>query len=141
MTQTHSPNSDTLTHGIRILAAAEYLPQESDPDSNKYFYVYRIRIVNEGPRRARLLSRHWIILDANNHRDEVVGEGVVGQHPSLGMGEVFEYRSFCPLKTPWGTMEGTYTFARESGESFEAGIGRFFLVPGAASASIPEQGG
>lgn len=133
MPQTQSPNSDTLTEGIRIQAAAQYLPQESDPDSNKYFFVYKIRIVNEGERRARLLSRHWIILDAQNRREDVEGSGVVGQHPSLGPGEMFEYKSYCPLKTPWGTMEGTYTFTRESGENFHAKIGRFFLVPGAAN--------
>ena len=135
---TQNPNSDTLTHGIRIQAAAQYLPQESDPDSNKYFYVYRVRIVNEGTRRARLLSRHWIILDANNHREDVVGEGVVGQHPSLGSGESFEYRSYCPLRTAWGTMEGEYKFARDGGEQFEARIGRFFLVPSAKNSVIPE---
>jgi ApaG protein len=138
MADSQSPNSDTLTQGIRIQAAAQYLPQESDPDSNKYFYVYRIRIVNEGTRRARLLSRHWIILDANNHRDDVIGDGVVGQTPSLGPGEFFEYRSYCPLRTGWGTMEGSYTFVRESGESFEARIGRFFLVPSAQNSEIPE---
>ena len=133
-----SPNSDTLTQEIRIQAAAQYLPQESDPDGNKYFYVYRIRMVNEGQRRARLLSRHWVILDANNQREDVIGEGVVGQHPNLGPGEIFEYRSYCPLRTEWGTMEGTYTFARDSGESFEVRIGRFFLVPTAKNSVIPE---
>jgi hypothetical protein len=63
-----SPTSDTESHGIRIEAAAQYLPQESDPDSGKYFYVYRIRILNEGEHHARLLTRHWVILDSNNQR-------------------------------------------------------------------------
>lgn len=133
--QTQSPNSDTLTEGIRVLAAAQYLPQESDPESNKYFFVYKIRIVNESERRVRLLSRHWIILDANNRREDVVGDGVVGKHPNLGPGELFEYKSYCPLKTSWGTMEGSYSFTRESGETFQARIGRFFLVPGPATKS------
>jgi ApaG protein len=133
-----SPNSDTESHGIRIEAAAQYLPQESDPDSGKYFYVYRIRILNEGEHHARLLTRHWVILDSNNQREDVTGEGVVGQHPNLGPGEMFEYRSYCPLRTEWGTMEGTYTFAREGGETFEAKIGRFFLVPTAKNSVVPD---
>ena len=135
---TQSPNSLAVTEGIRIEAAAQYLPQESDPESGKYFYVYRIRIQNDGEKGARLLTRHWIILDANNQREDVTGEGVVGQHPSLEPGEMFEYRSYCPLPTEWGTMEGTYTFAREGGKTFDARIGRFFLVPSSKNSVVPD---
>src|SRR5262245_55938316 len=109
------PSSDTVTHGIRVQAAAQYMPGESDPDGKRFLYVYRIRIKNEGTRRAKLRSRHWIILDADNQREDVRGPGVVGKTPDLAPGESFEYMSSCPLKTTWGTMEGSYTFEREGG--------------------------
>ena len=124
----NTPNSSTVTQGVRIEAAAQYLPSESDPDQNRYLFVYRIRMVNEGTRRVKLLSRHWIILDAHNRREEVTGEGVVGKQPDLAPGETFEYTSYCPLRTKWGTMEGSYTFEDE-GATFEVEVGRFFLVP------------
>lgn len=126
-----SPTSDTTTRGIRVLAAAQYMASDSDPESGRYLYTYRIRLVNEGTQRAKLRSRHWIILDADNRREEVKGAGVVGKQPDLAPGESFEYTSSCPLKTRWGTMEGSYTFEREDGSTFEAEIGRFFLVPSA----------
>ena len=132
------PDSETVTADIRIHAAAQLLDRESDPGRPLHVYGYRIRIVNEGRQRVRLLSRHWVILDANNHREEVVGEGVVGRRPELAPGEMFEYTSSCPLRTEWGTMEGTYTFEGADGERFEARIGRFFLVPTARKASVGE---
>lgn len=128
MTNDNTPNSSTVTQGVRIEAAAQYLPSESDPDQKRYLFVYRIRMVNEGTRSVKLLSRHWIILDAHNQREEVVGEGVVGKQPELGPGESFEYTSYCPLRTRWGTMEGSYTFEDE-GSTFQVEVGRFFLVP------------
>ncbi len=135
-----NPNSETVTQAIRIEAAARYLPEESDPErSRHHYYVYRIRITNESDQRAKLLSRHWIILDSHNHREEVVGEGVVGKQPDLGAGESFEYTSFCRLRTEWGTMEGSYTFTRADGESFQVDIGRFFLVPTADNAITIDQ--
>jgi ApaG protein len=133
-----TPNSATDTNGIRIEAAAQYLDSESDPDRSRYFYVYRVRICNDGAVSAKLLRRHWVILDANNHREEVVGEGVVGKQPDLGPGESFEYTSYCPLRTLWGTMEGAYTFATPDGGTFEAAVGRFFLVPSADNAIVSE---
>ena len=122
-------HSNTLTKGIRVQAAAQYMPSDSNPEQRQYIYAYKIVITNEGARRAKLKSRHWIILDADNHREEVRGPGVVGKTPDLAAGERFEYMSGCPLRTTWGTMEGTYTMEREDGSTFEAVIGRFFLVP------------
>jgi ApaG protein len=124
-----SAGSDTTTGGIRVQAAAQYMPSESNPQDKQFIYAYRIVLTNVGTQRAKLKSRHWIILDADNHREDVKGPGVVGKTPDLGPGERFEYMSGCPLRTSWGTMEGTYLFERESGEQFEAVIGRFFLVP------------
>ena len=131
------PGSDTTTRGIRVQAAAQYMPSESDPSSGRFLYAYKIRLVNEGTQRAKLRARHWIILDADNRREDVRGAGVVGEQPDLGPGESFEYTSQCPLKTRWGTMEGSYTFERDDGSKFEAEVGRFFLVPSAPRIAIP----
>lgn len=121
--------SDTVTHGIRVQAAAQWLESESDPSRRHWLYAYRIVISNEGEAPARLRARHWMILDGDNHREDVRGPGVVGKTPRLAPGERFEYTSSCPLSTPWGTMEGSYAFERDDGSVFEARIGRFFLVP------------
>ena len=135
-TDDQSPNSDTLTHDIRVEAAAQYLPEESDPEHKQYLYMYRIRMTNEGREPVKLHARHWIIIDANNHRQEVVGQGVVGKQPDLAPGELFEYTSSCPLSTKWGTMEGFYTFTSETSEPLQVEIGRFFLVPSVDNALV-----
>lgn len=130
-TMVSTPHSECTTQGIRIHAAGQYLPQESDAAARHYVFAYRITMTNVGTRPARLLSRHWIILDSENRREEVRGPGVVGEYPKLAPGESYSYVSHCPLGTAWGTMEGTYTFEREDGTRFQARIARFFLVPSA----------
>ena len=124
-----TPHSDVVTDGIRIQAAGQYLPQESDPAVDRFVYAYKITMTNLGQRKARLVARHWIILDSEGRREDVRGPGVVGEYPSLAHRENYSYISYCPLKTQWGTMEGSYTFEREDGSAFEAAVGRFFLVP------------
>ena len=119
--------SEAVTEGIRVGAAAFYLPQESDPDEDRYAFGYTIVISNEGDRPAKLINRHWVIIDAEGERNEVRGPGVVGEQPRLEPGQAFKYQSFCPLKTPWGTMEGSYTMQRDDGETFSATIARFYL--------------
>lgn len=126
---TRPASSDTSTEGIRIQAAAQYMPKDSNPDQKQYIFAYRITIANEGTETVRLLSRHWVIIDADNHREEVRGEGVVGKQPEIPPGEKFEYTSGCPLRTAWGTMEGTYQMECADKRRFRAQIGRFFLVP------------
>ncbi|MCK5943317.1 MAG: Co2+/Mg2+ efflux protein ApaG [Planctomycetes bacterium] len=135
-----NPHSDTTTDGIRIYAAAEYMPQEvlpqefRDPAADaqqSFVFRYKITMTNCGAERARLLSRHWIIVDGEGNREEVRGRGVVGEYPQLAVGESYSYVSYCPLQTEWGTMEGTYSFERDDGTRFEVAIGRFFLVPSA----------
>jgi len=128
--------SDTITQGIRVQAQAQFLPSESDSERRHYVWAYRIVITNEGTARAKLKSRHWIILDADNRREDVRGGGVVGKTPTLSPGDRFEYTSGCPLRTRWGTMEGSYTFERDDGAAFEASIGRFFLVPPSLSVEV-----
>jgi len=126
-----SPHSDTTTEGFRVHAAAQYLPHESEPEARHHVFGYRITLTNVGAPTARLLSRHWIIVDSDGGREEVRGRGVVGEHPRLALGESYSYTSYCPLPTTWGTMEGSYTFAREDGSRFQVKVGRFFLVPSA----------
>lgn len=135
-----SPHSDVTTDGIRVQAAAEHLPQEQVPAEMQAdgrerkaqtVFRYKITMTNVGDAPARLLSRHWIILDADGQRDDVRGRGVVGEFPKLAPGESYSYLSYCPLPTAWGTMEGSYLFERDDGVRFAVAIGRFFLVPSA----------
>lgn len=125
---THQLMSETVTGGIRIRAVASYLPGESFPAEEKYLFAYKVSIANEGKQSARLLSRHWVIINGNGDREDVEGPGVVGKTPHLAPGDMFEYTSFCPLNTDWGTMEGTYLMQRDDGSTFEAAIGRFYLA-------------
>ena len=122
------PVSDTITEGIRISASAFFLPDESDADARRYVFGYQIVIVNEGEEAAQLLSRHWTIIDSIGRQHEVEGPGVVGQTPRIEPGQSFDYQSFCPLKTPWGTMEGSFAMRRNNGQTFEARIHRFYLT-------------
>ncbi|HUL59955.1 MAG TPA: Co2+/Mg2+ efflux protein ApaG [Anaeromyxobacteraceae bacterium] len=124
--------STALTDGIRVIVRSDFRADRSDPGAGKWLFAYTVRIANEGPAHARLRARRWIITDANGDVEEVVGDGVVGQQPRLGPGEHFEYTSFCVLRTPHGSMEGTYRMERDDGSSFEATIAPFPLfVPGA----------
>ena len=119
--------SETVTEGIRIEVTPEYIPQQSYPDKKEYLFAYSVVITNEGDRMVKLVSRHWTIINADGDVEEVEGPGVVGYSPEIAPGESFEYTSFCPLNTSWGTMEGTYHMVRENGETFEAKISRFYL--------------
>jgi ApaG protein len=123
-----SLTSDTVTEGIRVEATAWYRPDQSNPEGNRYLFSYRIRIANGGPAWVKLLSRHWIIINANGDRQDVQGPGVVGETPELDPGDVYDYTSFCPLDTEWGTMEGTYQMTRRDGTQFDIAIARFFLA-------------
>ncbi len=125
-----------MTRGLRVEAAAQYLPSESDPERGRFIFIYRIRITNEGHRNVQLKSRAWLIIDAKSKREEVRGEGVVGKQPRIAPGETFEYTSYCPLRTDWGTMEGHFDFAFEDGEEFLAEVGRFYMVIAAENAIL-----
>lgn len=123
--------SDTVTGGIRIRAVSQYLPGQSNPAEHRFMFAYRIIISNESMHWTKLVSRHWVIINADGERQDVEGSGVVGKTPALSPGESFEYTSFCPLDTEWGSMEGTYQMQREDGETFDVNIGRFFLATNA----------
>jgi len=138
---TQSPNSNKTTQDIRVRAAAQYLADESDPDTPFFLFMYRIVISNESCETVKLLTRHWIIRDAYNEREDVQGPGVVGDYPVLAPGESYEYTSTCPLRTRWGTMEGAYQFENcDTGEPLEVAIGRFFLVPSAQVREMSAEG-
>lgn len=112
---------------IDVRVQPRYLPEQSSPLDETYGFAYTITIANIGDAPAQLISRHWIILDADGHREEVRGLGVVGHQPMLQPGESFEYTSGCRLRTPTGSMEGSYRFVKEDGEAFEVPIPRFLL--------------
>jgi len=124
-------------HGIRPQPMAKYefsvtvsprfLAEQSDPENERYLFAYTIRIVNSGDTTAQLVSRHWIITDANQHVEEVRGPGVVGEQPRLAPGEAFEYTSGCPLTTPFGSMRGSYQCVADDGTSFDVPIPEFLL--------------
>ena len=121
-------SSEAVTRGVRVEVRTEYDPSRSIPERSRWFYLYTVEISNEGSETVQLLSRHWVITDANGHVEEVKGPGVVGEKPVLGEGESFEYTSGCPLTTPYGSMQGSYQMVTEGGERFDAEIAEFALV-------------
>ena len=104
-----------------------YLPEQSAPAAGVYVFSYTITITNTGEVPAQLIARHWIITNELNHVEEVKGLGVVGRQPLLQPGESFEYSSGCQLRTPTGTMQGTFHFVTEEGTPFDAPVHRFYL--------------
>ena len=124
--------SDVTTNGIRVQVKSMYLAEASSPREKEFRFAYHITITNVGSETAQLVSRHWIITDAEGDVQEVRGPGVVGEHPVLEPGASFAYTSYCPLKTNVGTMHGSYQMVRPGGETFEARIAPFTLaVPNA----------
>ncbi len=121
------PASEAVTRGIRISVEAQYDPTRSSPQQSQWFFLYTIRITNEGPVTAQLMTRHWIITDATGHVEEVKGPGVVGEQPVLAQGQSFEYTSGCPLTTPFGSMRGSYQMTTADGRQFDAEIAEFIL--------------
>lgn len=116
-----------ITEGVRITARPRYVVEQSRPSAGHYVFAYRIRLENVSDRPARLLTRQWRIHDESGEDTEVAGDGVVGEQPALAAGEVYEYQSFCVLRSPRGWMAGSYGMARPDGTPFEAQIPRFEL--------------
>lgn len=123
--------SDNPSHRIRVDVSTSFLDEQSEPELDRYVFSYTITIANLGSEAARLLSRHWIITDANGKVQEVRGDGVVGEQPYLDPGEQFRYSSGTVLETPVGTMQGSYQMLADDGVRFDAPIAPFTLaVPG-----------
>ena len=119
--------AESKKYEIHVGVSAQYLPDQSDPAAGRYVFAYTIDIRNTGTVAAQLISRHWIIADADALVQEVRGLGVVGHQPLLQPGENFEYTSGCVLATPVGTMKGSYQMVAEDGNTFEAPIAEFVL--------------
>lgn len=112
---------------INIAVRVNYLPEQSDEADNRFVFSYTITITNVGYINTKLVSRHWVITDANRHVQEVRGQGVVGEQPQLQPGQSFEYTSGTVLSTQVGTMSGSYQMVAEDGVGFEAPIPEFVL--------------
>lgn len=110
-----------------VEARPQYIAEQSAPQQAIYSYAYTVTVHNTGEVAAQLISRHWIITDGNGHTEEVKGLGVVGQQPMLRPGESFQYSSGCRLRTPSGSMRGSYFCVTEDGERFEVEIPAFIL--------------
>ncbi len=121
------------TRGVRVTVTPEYQPDKSEPEEKRWFWAYRVEIVNDGSEPVRLRSRHWRIVDERGRVELVDGPGVVGEQPHLAPGERFEYTSGCPLSTPSGFMSGSYRMQTDGGEFFAAEIPAFSL-------DLPEPG-
>ena len=115
------------TRGIVVSVEPAYLEEKSSPSSSQYFWVYRVMIENQGLETVRLVSRHWMIMNARGELTEVKGLGVVGDQPVLKPGESYEYTSGAPLDTPSGMMGGSYQMESERGERFDIEIPTFSL--------------
>ncbi len=112
---------------MSVTVRTQYLEDQSDPSRSHYVFAYAVTIRNTGSVPAQLISRHWVITDANNQVQEVRGLGVVGHQPLLRPGEQFEYTSGTTLTTPQGSMRGEYFCVAEDGAQFEARIAEFVL--------------
>ena len=115
-------------HSIAISARVQFIPGESDAAKRRYVFAYTITIRNTGTVAAQLVSRHWIITDADDEVQEVKGAGVVGEQPMLKPGESFEYTSGTAIATPVGTMRGSYHMVAADGVEFDAPIPEFALA-------------
>ena len=116
-----------VTRGIRVTVMPQYLADRSSPEDERFFWAYKIEIVNLGTVTVQLRSRHWKITDGHGNLQEVRGPGVVGEQPTLKPGERFEYTSGVPLPTPTGMMTGSYQMVGENGENFDVEIPAFSL--------------
>jgi ApaG protein len=119
--------ADSKRYEITVSPKATYVEDQSDPSKDQYVFAYTITLTNTGTVPAQLISRHWLITDANSKVIEVKGLGVIGQQPMLKPGESFEYASGTHLETAVGTMQGTYQMMAEDGHTFDAPIPLFTL--------------
>ena len=121
-------HSEALTAGVRVQVRAQYSAEHRSPPASRWFFLYTITISNESDTTVQLIHRHWTIVDATGHTEEVHGPGVVGEQPVLEPGQRFEYTSGCPLPTPFGSMAGSFEMIRRDGTQFEAEVALFQLI-------------
>ncbi len=118
---------EAISHKFRVTVQPQFLSGQSQPDARKFVWAYTITIENLGRIAATLLTRHWVITDGNGQKQEVKGDGVVGEQPTLAPGQSFQYTSGCPLPTPSGMMVGVYEMQAENGQRFAIDIPAFSL--------------
>ncbi len=118
---------DNAPHRIKVVVQVKHVAEQSDEADERYVFAYTITVTNQGDKAVQLLSRHWVITDANNHVQEVKGKGVVGEQPVIEPGQSFEYTSGTVLATQVGTMAGSYHMQVLDGEAFEVPIPQFVL--------------
>lgn len=121
------PGMPSPLYAIQVVVTTRFLEDQSIPEDDRYVFAYTIGIHNLGEVAAQLVSRHWVITDANGKVQEVRGEGVVGEQPWLQPGERFEYTSGTVLETPLGTMRGSYQMVADDGTRFDAMVDPFTL--------------
>lgn len=119
--------AEAKRYEMTVVVASHYIAEQSDPAINRHVFAYTVTIRNTGTETAQLISRHWIITDAEGQVQEVRGLGVVGHQPLLAPGQEFEYTSGCQLVTAVGTMKGSYQMTAEDGTQFEAPIAEFVV--------------
>lgn len=117
-----------ISNGIAVRVCASFLPEQSHVSQGQWFWAYHIRIENHSDQAVQLLTRHWRITDAAGRVSLVDGAGVVGEQPLLQPGQSHDYVSGCPMETPHGSMEGSYSFRRADGSLFDAAIPFFPLA-------------
>ncbi len=122
-----SVSEDQQQYDTRVEVETQYIPEQSSPEKNRFVFAYTITIKNYGSIPAKLLSRHWVITDANGKVEEVKGEGVVGEQPYLKPNEGFRYTSGTVIETPVGSMQGSYHMIADDGVEFESPIPPFSL--------------
>lgn len=113
---------------IEVNVKTRYIEEQSSPEQERYVFSYNVTLYNAGSVAAKLMTRHWIITDANGNVQEVHGEGVVGEKPYLRPGESYEYTSGTVLETPVGSMQGSYQMVTDDGRAFDADIPAFTLA-------------
>ncbi|PID33740.1 MAG: Co2+/Mg2+ efflux protein ApaG [Thiotrichales bacterium] len=128
MSQDSSKTSNSNNYHIQATVSTQYIEAESNPEADRFVFAYTIKIENKGNHAAQLLSRHWIITDANSHTKEVRGTGVIGEQPYLRPGESFEYTSGTIIETPVGSMQGIYKMVADDQHHFDAIIEPFTLA-------------
>lgn len=128
MSSLETPALDDQRYRIDVLVETEFLPDQSSTEYQRWVFAYHIRILNRGDMSARLLTRHWVITDGEERVREVHGEGVVGEQPSIGPGQEFQYSSGAVLQTEVGSMQGSYQMLAEDGTCFDAPIPAFTLA-------------
>lgn len=120
--------NDEVNYDIRVTVSTQYIEAQSNAEASRFVFAYTITITNHGDIPAKLLSRHWVITDANNRTQEVKGKGVIGEQPYLKPGQSFQYTSGTMLETPVGSMQGTYQMIADDDHHFNAIIEPFSLA-------------